>query len=195
MRECLIKDEANPDSENDFGKNIIPMMIENGDKLYAYEFDSYWKDVGTIESLWEANMEILSGEAGIELSDPSWRIYSRNPNEPPHFVADNAIIKNSMVTEGSRIYGHVENSIIFYGSYVGEGARIRNSVIMPDARVEAGATVDYAIVGQEAVISRGARVGAPMNEVPKGQIAVVGNEITISAGAVVEAGEMIAENR
>ena len=195
MRDCLIRDEANPNSENDFGKNIIPMMLEEGDKIYAYEFDSYWKDVGTIESLWESNMEVLNGEEGIELADPDWRIYSRNPNEPPHYVADNAVIKNSMITEGARIYGDVENSVIFYGAYVGPGATVRNAVIMPDARIEAGAVVDYSIVGQEAVIGAGARIGLPMNECKKGDIAVVGNELKVSAGASVAPGEMLAENR
>ncbi len=196
LRKYLEEDEQNPDSSNDFGKNIIPMMIAEGDKVYAYEFKGYWKDVGTIESLWEANMAILSGEdISIDLHEPSWRIYSRNPNEPPHFVSEEAIVKNSMVTEGANIYGHIENSVIFYGCYVGTGAIVRNSVIMPNARIEAGAAVDYAIVGQEAVIGAGARVGQKMSECEKGQIAVIGNELTVGAGVTVGAGEMLAENR
>lgn len=195
LRKYLTEDEANPESSNDFGKNIIPMMIEAGDRVFAYEFEGYWKDVGTIESLWEANMEILSGENSIDLYDPNWRIYSRNPNEPPHFVSQNAIVKNSMVTEGAIVYGHVENSVLFHGCYVGEGATVRNSIVLPDARIEAGATVDYSIIGQEAVIRAGAHIGKKMGECEKGAIAVVGNELTVGAGAVVDAGEMLAENR
>lgn len=140
-------------------------------------------------------MEILSGENSIDLYDPNWRIYSRNPNEPPHFVSQNAIVKNSMVTEGAIVYGHVENSVLFHGCYVGEGATVRNSIVLPDARIEAGATVDYSIIGQEAVIRAGAHIGKKMGECEKGAIAVVGNELTVGAGAVVDAGEMLAENR
>lgn len=195
LRKYLIEDEANPESENDFGKNIITMMLAAGEKLYAYEFDGYWKDVGTIESLWEANMEILQGENCVDLYDPNWKIYARNPNEPPHFVSEDAIVKNSMLTEGAIVYGHVENSVLFHGCYIGEGVTIRDSIIMPGARVEAGATVDYSIVGQEATICPDARIGKKMDECEKGAIAVIGNGLTIGAGVVVEAGEMVAENR
>ena len=115
LREYLIQDEADPQSSNDFGKNIIPEMLAHGEIMKAYEFNDYWQDVGTIESLWEANMELIGEESPIKLADPSWSIYARNPNEQPHYVAEGAEIRDSIVTEGASIYGTVEHSVLFHG--------------------------------------------------------------------------------
>ncbi|MBC8542835.1 glucose-1-phosphate adenylyltransferase [Bianquea renquensis] len=195
LRFYLTKDEENPTSSNDFGKDIIPAMVEGDESVYAYEFDGYWKDVGTIESLWEANMELLEEDSPINLHDPSWRIYARNPNEPPHYAADGAVIKKSMVTEGTQIYGTVEHSVIFYGGYVGKDAIVRDSIVLPGARVEEGAVVEYSIIGQDSIISRNAAVGQRKEECPKGAIAVVGDELVVGEGVAVEAGEMLDANR
>lgn len=195
LREYLIRDEADPKSSNDFGKNIIPMMLGDGEMMVAYEFSDYWKDVGTIESLWEANMELIGEDSPIKLQDPSWRIYARNPNEQPHFVAEGASIKDAIVTEGGSIYGSVEHSVLFHGCRVGKNAIVRDSVIMPNAVIEDGAVVQYAIVGQEACIGKGAVVGAPKEECPAGGIAVVGDSVQIGSQAQVAPGEMAGENR
>ena len=203
LKKFLEADEQNPASANDFGKNIIPAMLEAGEAMYAYEFDGYWKDVGTLQSLWEANMELLEEERSINLSDPSWRIYARNANEPPHFISDNALVVNSMLAEGARVYGQVENSVLSYGTYVGEGAVVKDSIVLPYSRIEAGARVEYAIVGQEAQIGRDTRVGEPKDSSREGRqpdpmagfLAVVGDEIKIGDGCVVSAGEMLTQNR
>ena len=195
LREYLIQDEADPKSSNDFGKNIIPEMLAHGEVMMAYEFSDYWKDVGTIDSLWEANMELIGEDSPIKLTDPSWRIYARNPNEQPHYVAEGAEIRDSIVTEGASIYGTVEHSVLFHGCRIGKGAIVRDSVIMPDAVIEDNAVVQYAIVGQEAVIGQEASIGAPKETCENGAIAVVGDGITIGKGVQIAAGEMIGENR
>jgi glucose-1-phosphate adenylyltransferase len=195
LREHLIRDEENPNSENDFGKNIIPNMLNDGEIMMAYEFDDYWKDVGTIDSLWQANMELLGEDSPIKLNDPSWKIYARNPNAQPHYVADGAVIKDSIITEGASIYGTVEHSVLFHGCRVGKGAIVRDSVILPDAVIEDGAVVQYSIVGQDAVICKNATVGAPKETCDSGAIAVVGDNVRIGENAQVAPGEMIGENR
>ena len=195
LREYLIRDEANPKSSNDFGKNIIPMMLADDETMMAYEFSDYWKDVGTIESLWEANMELIGEDSPIKLQDPSWSIYARNPNEQPHFVAAGASIKDAIVTEGGSIYGKVEHSVLFHGCRIGKNAFVRDSVILPNAVIEDGAVVQYAIVGQEAHIGKGAVVGAPKEECGQGEIAVVGDSVEIGGGVRVSPGEMAGENR
>ncbi len=195
LREYLTRDEADPTSSNDFGKNIIPQMLGDGEVMMAYEFNDYWKDVGTIESLWEANMELIGEDSPIKLADPSWRIYARNPNEQPHYVAEGAEIKDSIVTEGTSIYGSVEHSVLFHGCRIGKGAIVRDSVIMPDAVIEDNAVVQYAIVGQEAVIGQEASVGAPKETCESGAIAVVGDGVSIGKGIQIAAGEMVGENR
>lgn len=203
LKKYLEEDEADPESSNDFGKNIIPKMLTDGEPVYAYEFSDYWKDVGTLQSLWDANMELLGEDSPIKLGDNSWKIYSRNPNEPPHYTGADATVKNSLVTEGSVIEGTVENSVIFYGVYVGKGAVVKNSVILPNTRIEDGARVDYAIIGQDTRVGKGAVVGMDREEAIKkvhpgpktGYLAVLADEITIGAGKVVEAGEMLDDDR
>ena len=152
LRSYLIADENDPNSSKDFGKNIIPNMLGAGEKLWPYRFDGYWRDVGTITSLWDANMDMLSTNR-INLYDPSWPISSRSPICPPHYTGRNACIRHSIVTEGCEIDGHVENSVLSSSVKVGSGAKVLYSVIMPGAVIEPGAVVEYAIVGENTVVS------------------------------------------
>ena len=203
LKTFLEADEADPESSNDFGKNIIPNMLAAGESMYAYEFDGYWKDVGTLQSLWEANMELLQEQRSMNLSDPTWRIYARNANEPPHYIAEEAKVICSMVTEGARVYGTVENSVISYGTYIGKGAVVRDSIVLPYSRIEDGAVVEYSILGQETRIGERARVGEPRNEDKAGRqpdpmagfMAVIGDQLTIGPDCVVRAGEILSQDR
>ena len=194
LRQYLIDDEADPNSSNDFGKNIIPAMLRNHERMYAYSFDGYWKDVGTIESLWEANMDLLAPSDPLSLYDPDWKIYSRNPCQPPHYMADTAHVENSLITEGSRVAGEVDFSVLFAGVTVEEGAVVRDSIIMPGSVVRSGALVQYAIVAENSVIGENAKVGERpelMEDKSQWGVAVVGNGITVGAGAVVPPKAMI----
>lgn len=192
LRKYLVEDEADQESQNDFGKNIIPKMLSDGQKMIAYEFNDYWKDVGTISSLWEANMDILDPESGLNLDDKEWRIFARNSAEPPQFVSADAVIKNSVVSEGTFVQGEIKNSVISYGCTLGKNCRIVDSILMPGAVVEDDAVVEYAIVGWDAKVGKGAHVGAINAPHASGEweIAVVGPEVTVKAGAVIKAGEM-----
>ena len=186
LRKYLIDDEANKKSSNDFGKNIIPNMLNDQQRMFAYNFDGYWKDVGTIESLWEANMDLLMDPAPINLYDKSWRIFAKNPGFPPHYVAKGASVTDSLVTEGSEIYGNVHHSIIFAGVTVEEGANVQDSVIMPGSVIKRGAVVRRTIVAENAVIGAGAIVGEET-----GNIAVIGHGVTLPAGVSVAAGVQV----
>ena len=193
LRKYLIDDENDPNSSNDFGKNIIPNMLKDGQKLFAYKFDGYWKDVGTIASLWEANMDIINEQSGINLADNSWKIYARNTAEHPHVTGADAKIINSLVTEGCEIDGTVINSVISSGVKIAEGAIVENSVIMPNAIIEPGAEIKYAIVGQGAKVGKCAKVGDTQKPVSNGQwkIAVVGPYGNVKDKAIVPIGEMV----
>ena len=184
LRQYLIEDEADPNSSKDFGKNIIPNMLRKGEKLWPFRFSGYWRDVGTITSLWDANMDMLSTTL-INLYDPDWPIASRSPVCPPHFTGKNAEIIHSIVTEGCEIEGHVENSVLSPSVKVGVGSRVLYSVLMP------GAVVEYAIVGENSVIKAGARVGTEPDGSEGWGVATCGPDVTIRAGAVVPAGAMI----
>lgn len=153
----LEEDAKDATSSHDFGKNIIPKMLADKARLFTYAFDGYWKDVGTIESLWQANMDLLQDEPPFSL-DGNWRIYSSNPSLPPHYVGKEAVVHRSMISEGSMVFGEVMNSVIFQGVKIGRGAKVTNSVIMPFATIEDGAVVDHAILAQNCVVSAGARV-------------------------------------
>ena len=190
LREYLIADENDPNSSKDFGKNIIPNMLNAGEKLWPYRFDGYWRDVGTITSLWDANMDMLSTTL-INLYDPTWPISSRSPICPPHFTGENAQIVHSIVTEGCEIDGTVENSVLSSAVKVGTGANIVYSVLMPGAVVEDGATVEYAIVGENTVVHKNAHVGAPPDGTDAWGVATCGPDIEIREGAQVPAGAMI----
>ena len=188
LRKYLTEDAADPASSNDFGKNIIPNMLNDGQRMFAYDFEGYWKDVGTIESLWEANMDLLQLPMPIDLYDKKWRIYGRNPGMAPHFIAGGASVKNSLITEGCEVYGKVDHSVLFAGVIVKEGASVIDSVLMPGAVVERGAQVRRAIIAEGAVIGAGATVGEET-----GNIAVVGQQVQLPAGCAVKAGEQRAQ--
>ena len=194
LRDYLIKDEEDPESDNDFGKNIIPAMIKGGENMFAYKFAGYWKDVGTIESLWEANMDLLDPDMPISLYDPPWKIYSKNPVKPPQYIGKEADIKNSLITEGCVIEGTVTKSIIFQSVKIGKGAFVSNSIIMPGAEIKEGAVVEYTIVGEESIIEKNVTTGECGGIDYSGSrppITVIGQEIRIGEGAVICAGAMI----
>lgn len=181
LKRYLIEDELDLESSNDFGKNIIPKMLNNGSKLMAYPFDGYWKDVGTIESLWEANMDLLKENNTLNLHDEFWKIYSVNPVRPAQFIGKDAKVKNSLVVEGCTVYGEVENSVIFQGVHVGKNAVIKNSVIMTNAYIEDDVIIDKAIIGNDVVVKRGSKIGDGK------KIAVVASENEISLKEEVKA--------
>lgn len=187
LRQYLVADAEDPNSANDFGKNIIPKMLGDEQRMFAYDFKGYWKDVGTIESLWEANMDLLTLPMPIDLYDTKWRIYGRNPGLAPHFIAEGASVRNSLITEGCEVFGNVDHSVIFSGVTIREGATVKDSVVMPGAVIERGAQVQRAIISEDAVIGAGATVGEAT-----GNIAVVGTGVRLAAGGEVKAGEQYA---
>ena len=184
LRDYLTRDNQNPESSNDFGKNIIPMMLNEGCLLTAYNFNDYWKDVGTIDSLWEANMDLLTTPLPIDLHDKKWRIYARNYGSAPQYIADTAEVTDSLVTEGCEVYGKVCHSVLSTGVVVEEGAQVLDSVILPGSVIRIGAVIRRAIVAENAVVEEDACVGEA-----EGSIAVVGQNVTVPSGAKVAAGE------
>ena len=152
LKKALIEDEANPDSSKDFGKDIIPKLLGENKKLMAYPFKGYWKDVGTVESLWEANMDLLNEDIGFDIYDKNWKIYSQAPNKPGQVIGESAKIKNSLITEGCVIDGEVENSVLFSGVHIEKGAKVTNSVIMCDTIIGKNSKVDRAIFGRKVVV-------------------------------------------
>ena len=193
LRQYLIEDEADPNSSNDFGKNIIPNMLNAGEKMMVYRFQGDWKDVGTIDSLWDANMDMLAPNNGIDLYDTSWPIYARTPVRPPHVTGPEGKVSHSLVTGGCVVNGNVENSVLFHSVTVEEGADVQYSILMPGTVVKKGAKVSYAIVAENAVIEADAVVGAA----PTGQegwgIAVVAGGVTVGPKATVSPSAMIRE--
>lgn len=179
----LIADENDPESKNDFGKNIIPAMLANDENLYAFRFKGYWKDVGTIRSLWEANMDLLGANPGLRLQDPAWRIYSRNNARPPQFVGRNALIRNSAITEGCEIYGTVINSVLSPGVVVEQGAVVRDSVIFDDVIIREGAEVQYTVMDAETEVGANVRIGKPIAQ--SEGITLVGGNLNIPANTVI----------
>lgn len=197
LRCYLEADEADKTSENDFGKNIIPTMLEEKQKMMAYPFEGYWKDVGTIDSLWEANMDLLNPNVPLDVWDPDWKIYSRTPGRPPHYVGAAAKVENSMVTEGCVVEGELESAVLFAGAKIGRDAVVRDSIIMPGAVVEDAAQVNYAIVAEDAVIGRGAVVGARpehMSDVDKWGVSVIAEGVHIGNGAKVGPKAMVEQD-
>lgn len=192
LRQYLVDDAANPDSSNDFGKDIIPTMLHSGEKMMVYRFDGYWKDVGTINSLWDANMDILDPNGELDIYDKHWPLFARNPIRPPHSILEHATLKHSFVSSGCIIDGDIDHSLIFDSVEVGHGAIVRYSVIMPGAVIKPGATVEYAIVAENAVIGAGAHVGSDQDfSDPQKKVAVVGKAVEIAPGAEIEAGAML----
>lgn len=194
LKKYLIQDENTPGSANDFGKNIIPTMLDAGERMFAFPFEGYWKDVGTIDSLWEANLDIINPNVELDLSDTSWRIYSRNPVSPPHYIGKRAKVELSSVSEGCEIEGNVDYSVISSNVKIEEDADIRYSVIMPGAVIKKGAKVYYSIVAEDAVVEEGAQVG----EIPElldnpedWGVAVIGAGAAVKGGTKIEPGAMI----
>lgn len=197
LRQYLIDNENNPDEDKDFGKAIIPNMLKAKEKMVAYTFDGYWKDVGTLDSLWEANMDLLNPNIPIDLYDPAWKMYSRNPIMPPQYIGADAVVENSMVTDGCTVNGTIDFSILFEGVTVEAGATVTDSIIMPGSVIKSGAIVEYAIVGENCVVEAGAQIGARPETVENRDdwgIAVVGHSITISENAKVLPKQIISEN-
>lgn len=190
----LVDDENDPNSANDFGNNIIPNLLKDNREMYAYRFDGYWKDVGTISSLWEANMEVLDPEnSGINLFDDDWRIYSRNSGMTGHRIGEDAVLENCMVTDGCSIDGEVKHSVLFAGVKVEKGAVVEDAVIMGGSTIKAGAQIKHCIIAENVVIEKDAVVGAMPEGDAKG-VATVGSNVTIGEGAVVGPDAMVSDD-
>lgn len=186
LKKYLEADERDPSSANDFGKNIIPTMLENGEKMVSFRFEGYWKDVGTIHSLWEANMDLVDQPPKFDLNDRSWSIYSRNMALAPHYVGQNAKITNSTVTEGCFIDGEIKHSVIFGGVELGEGSVVSDSVIMPGAKIGKNVVIEKAVIGADAVIGDGAKVGVNSSDDNKYASKLCTNDLVlIESGAEV----------
>ncbi len=191
LRDALVADEADPNSSNDFGKNIIPNLLNAGYKMMAYTFDGYWKDVGTIDSLWEANMELLGKEPEFNIrGDERTKIYARNNALPSSYIDKDAKTVNCFIAEGSEIYGTVKHSVISTGCTVGAGAVVEDSVVMPGVVIESGAIVRHSILGENSKICRNAVVGGVFTKDEKKEISVTAKGTVIEAGTVLLPGEM-----
>lgn len=164
LRSYLIADEKNLDSENDFGKNIIPQMKRDGKKTYAYRFEGYWKDVGTVKSYWESNMDLLSDDNELDLYDRTWKIYSKNKHLPPHFIGATASVQNSMINEGCNIEGHLDNCVLFNEIKIAKDAKISNSVILSGAIIEEGCVINKAVIMENVTVKAGTVIGKPDSE-------------------------------
>jgi len=189
----LTADAADPESANDFGKNIIPNMLAAKERMFAYRFDGYWKDVGTLSSLWEANMDLLGEDSEFSLSDEKWRIFTRHGARAPQYIGEGAKIKNSIVSEGCKIYGTVENSVLFGDVTVMPGAVVRDSVVLNGCYIGAGADVSYAILDSEVHVGAGVVLGSSKDTSP--DVTVIGAQTNIADGQKIEAGTMIPDVR
>ncbi len=196
LKKYLIEDNNNPDSDNDFGKNVIPLMLANNELMMVYRFNDYWKDVGTVDSLWEANLDLLNPKINLNLSDSSWRIYSRTIALPPQYVSDTANVENSLITDGCEVNGSLDYSILFENVTVEEGASVEYSLVMPGAVIKSGAKVKYAIIAENAVIDENASVGVDPEEIAPEDfgITVIGSGVTVGKRAKIGAKEMITED-
>ena len=193
LRKYLIEDAENENSSNDFGKDVLPAMLNAGERMFAYPFEGYWKDVGTVESLWDANMDLLDPNLKLDLRD----IYSKNPMFPPHYVSETASIKNSNVSDGCIVEGEVENSILFPGVKIEKGAKVDYSIIMPNTVVKANADIKYSIVSENTVIGCNAVIGGNPEDAEdkdKWGIAVIGDDLHIGDNVVVPPAAMIGED-
>lgn len=164
LRKMLIADMKDPDSSHDFGKDIIPSLLADNRKLVAYKFKGYWKDVGTIDSLWEANMDLLDSKNDLDLSDPSWKIYTEDVTTLPQYLGPEADIERAYITQGCVVNGEVKNSVLFTGAKVGKGAKIIDSVLMPGVEIEEGAVITRALIANDVKVGKGAVVGSADSE-------------------------------
>ena len=183
----LEADDANPNSSKDFGKDVLPAMLNAGEKMYSYLFEGYWKDVGTIASLWEANMDLLGEDPIFDVSDKDWKIHSRNPLAPPEHIGSNGSLKNSMVALGCEIDGDVENSILGSNVIVEKGAVIKDAVVLANSVIKSGAKVNYSIIDENVTVGKNARIGVPKSETA--EIVVLGRDITVADGVCVSNGQ------
>ena len=184
----LEEDDENPASQNDFGKNVLPTMLNAGEKMFAYSFSGYWKDVGTIASLYDANMDLLGERPEFDITDTGWRLHSRNPIAPPHYIGENGKVINSIVSLGCVIEGEVENSVLSNNVVIKKGAVVKNSVIFSDTVIEEDARIECAIIDEQVSVGKKAVVGSLNDEK---DIAVVGREYKVEDNAVIEKGEMV----
>lgn len=187
LKEALIRDEEERGSTNDFGKDIIPKLLKDNARLFSYQFNEYWKDVGTIDSLWEANMDLLENNPPLKLNDRNWRIFSVSPNQPAQYIAPTAKVQGSLINEGCVIEGQVNRSVLFHGARVGEGSFIEDSILMPGAIIGRNVKIIRAIVGEGAVVDDGCQVGSVEAE----DIAVVGSGETIRLEAELKEAEPV----
>ena len=192
LYDYLEEDDSNPSSSKDFGKDVLPAMLAAGEKMVAYSFDGYWKDVGTISSLWEANMDLLGDDPAFDVSNSDWKIHSRNPLAPPEYVGEDAFIKNSMIALGCEIEGTVINSLLSSNVIVKKGAFVKDSVIMSGTVIEEDARVTYAIIDEDVTVSRGAVIGEERTS--KKGIAVLGRNIVVEEGAILPGGNIVDKN-
>ena len=183
----LEADDANPNSSKDFGKDVLPAMLNAGEKMFSYRFEGYWKDVGTISSLWEANMDLLGETPEFDVSDKSWKIHSRNPLAPPECIGENGVVRNSMIALGCEIDGTVENSILGSNVIVEKGAVVKDAVVLANSVIKAGATVSYSIIDENVTIGKNAVVGVAKD--PSAEIVVLGRGITVADGVTVSEGQ------
>ena len=194
LKRYLLLDAADKDSSNDFGKDIIPAMLAAGERIYAYRFEGYWKDVGTIDSLWEANMDLINPNVPFDLWSGDWKIYCRNPGNPPQYIGPNASVENSITTAGDYIDGTVDFSVICEGVRIEEGAVVKDSIIMPDSIIRSGAVVQYSIVAENSVVESGAKIGERpenMEQLDDWGVTVIASDITIGRNAVVKPKSMV----
>lgn len=196
LKKYLIEDEADPTSSNDFGKNIIPSMLNAGETLKVYRFNDYWKDVGTVDSLWDANLDLLNPKINLNLSDSNWRIYSRTNSMPPQYISAEANVENSLITDGCEIYGSLDYSILFENVTVEEGATVEYSLIMPGAVIKKSANVRYSIIAENVVVDENADIGGDPAVVGTENwgITVVGDNLTVGKNAKISANKMITKN-
>ena len=192
LREFLAADEADPNSDKDFGKNVIPAMLKAGKRLFAYLYKGYWRDVGTLESYWAANMDIIGDNPELNLNDPGWKIYYRHRFEHPQYLGDTSELINSVVGEGSDIRGKVEDSIVFSHVNIEEGASVKDCVIMNGVRICSGAHVEYAIIDEDAIVESGAAIGGTRKKGDK--LTVLASGITVGENKKVGAGEVVEED-
>lgn len=197
LKKYLIENENDETASKDFGKDIIPNMLHDGQKMVAYPFDGYWKDVGTLDSLWEANMDLLNPNIPLDMYDESWKIYSRNPIMPPQYISSTAVVENSMISEGCTIEGTIDFAVIYNGVTVEKGAVVHDSIVMPGSVIKSGAVVEYAIIGEDSVIGENAKVGARPEAIfnkDEWGIAVVGHNVTVSENTVISPKQIIAQS-
>ena len=196
LKKYLTEDEAKPDSSNDFGKDVIPAMLNAGELLRVYRFNDYWKDVGTVNSLWEANLDLLNPKIDLNLADQNWRIYSRTTGMPPQYISESADVENSLITDGCEVYGRIDYSVLFENVTVEEGADVEYSLVMPGAVIKKGAKVKYSIIAENAVIGEDAAIGEDPAVYGSDNwgITVIGDKLKIGKKAIIKPDRMITKD-